>query len=211
MDPWEAGVTVDRWVDLSHPLTAGAPRRPGTPPPLLERITGRDGSGSEFSTFWLAFTSHQGTHLDWRGEPALASTTGPGCLFDLRGKGPAYCPADLAAVDPGAAPGGVLILWTGRPEPVFSHEAMVWLKERAPRAVAVDAGGFAPGPLHQARDAVLMDAGILVLENVTNLDGLPHAGFEVFFFPLVIPGIDAVPVRVVARCPSAGIPGKGED
>lgn len=144
-----------------------------------------------------------------RGESALESGAGPGYLFDLRSRGPAYCPADLAAADPGTGPGGVLILWTGWPEPVFSHEAMVWLREQAPRAVAVDAGGFAPGPLHQARDAVLMAAGILVLENVTNLAGLPAAGFEVFFFPLVIPGIDAVPVRVAARCPPAATPGRG--
>lgn len=186
---------MGKWVDLSHPVTAGAPRRPGTPPPRLERIT-----GPELSTFWVAFTFHQGTHVDLRGEPAVENLSGPGYLFDLGRSGP----ADLAAVDPGAGPGGVLILWTGRSDPVFSPPAMAWLKERAPRAVGVDARGFAPGGLHQARDAVLMDAGILVLENVTNLAGLPASGFEVFFFPLLIPGIDAVPVRVVARCPAAG-------
>jgi len=187
------------WLDLSHPITPAAPRRPGTPPPRLETVAGRVGAGPEFHTCWLGHTTHQGTHLDLRGEPALERTVGPGWRFDLRDRGPSYTAVDLGAANPGVEPGGVLLLWTQDEDPLFSHEAMEWLRDRAPLAVAVSAGGFAPGSLHQSRDAVLMDAGILVLENVTNLGSLPASGFEVFFFLLLVPGADAIPVRVVAR------------
>jgi kynurenine formamidase len=131
----------------------------------------------------------------------VETTWGFACVFDLTSRGPDYTQHDLEACDPGGRRDEVFLLWTGRSEPAFCPEAMLWLRDRAPRAVGIDAGGFAPGASHQARDAVLMDAGILVIENVTNLHSLPPRGAEVFFFPLDVPGADAAPVRMVARLP----------
>jgi kynurenine formamidase len=45
---------------------------------------------------------------------------------------------------------------------------------------------------------ILFKAGILVLENVANMDQLPPKGFELIALPMKIEGGSGAPVRIVA-------------
>ena len=124
-------------------------------------------------------------------------------------------PQELASAEPAARPGDRLLIATGwerlykraaryRLHPYLSTEAAEWLVERAVTLVGMDTptpelavplrpAGF-DYPVHRA----LLQGGVLILENLANLDRVVGRRFRLLVCPLPIDGSDGAPARVVA-------------
>ncbi|MDR1637167.1 MAG: cyclase family protein [Treponema sp.] len=92
----------------------------------------------------------------------------------------------------------------GTPEygdsPYFSSQAIRWIVEQQVKMMGVDAGGVEiPGSEEHVNHRALFEKGILLVENLANLDRLPAGRFNVYAFPVPIKGMDSFPLRVVAE------------
>jgi kynurenine formamidase len=191
------------------------PTYPGDPAVSLTPHATHESDGYRVTD--CTFGSHTGTHVD---APAHVDPDGQtltdypverfrfdALLADCRGvgAGEAVQVADLASVGP-TADCDLLVVRTGWADhwgtdayldhPYLAPDAAKWCAERGV-AVALDTPspdpfGDAALPAHRA----LLGADRLLVENVTNLSGLPTR-FEVRALPVL--GVDGSPVRVVAE------------
>jgi kynurenine formamidase len=84
--------------------------------------------------------------------------------------------------------------------PHFSNEAIRWIVDQKIKMMGVDAGGVEiPGSEEHVNHCALFEKGILLIENLANLDSLPVNRFIVYAFPVPIRGMDSFPLRVVAE------------
>ena len=124
-------------------------------------------------------------------------------IDDLERMRPRLTPGDILAIDSGAA------AKVGTPDydrhPALSVAAAQWLVRQQVKLVAVDMptpdialdrrpDGFI-WPVHRA----LLQDGVLIAEQVTNLESLAGARAEFMFCPLNIADCDGAPARVLAR------------
>ncbi|NTV02313.1 MAG: cyclase family protein [Chlorobiaceae bacterium] len=208
-----------RVIDLSHPICPEMPVWQGAPAPeLLPLATVRDDGFAEHS---IRLSSHTGTHLDApahmiEGGASLDSFA-PGRFFgraavvDARASrdgvigrglleeyGQAIGSADFVLLHTGWAR-----LW-GKPGygagyPVLADEAAEWLSSKGLKGVGIDAPSFDPPdsqgfPVHLR----LLGSGVLLVENLANLNLLPPSGCTLAVFPLPVRDTEACPVRAVA-------------
>jgi len=147
---------------------------------------------------------------------------GPGVRFDLRHRGIPGAAVTVEDLEKAAEIAGeslrdrIVILHTGwgshycRPDyygnnPYLATEGARWLVEQGIRIVGLDmpSGKGAGGPMEKGTSrethGTFLGAGVLMLENLTNLESLPLKGFEVMVFPLKILRGDGAPARVLAR------------
>jgi kynurenine formamidase len=83
--------------------------------------------------------------------------------------------------------------------PYFSPEAIRWLVAQGMKLMGVDATGVeVPGSEEHVNHAALFAAGIPLIENLANLDGLARSRFTVYALPIAVEGLEAFPLRVVA-------------
>lgn len=205
-----------RIIDLSHPIAPGMPVYPGTEPPKIEPATSIKEHG--FEERLLTLFSHTGTHMDapchiLPGAPTLSDLApgrfvGPGRVIDVRGMdrvGAEHIEPHLAALR-GCA---FAILRTGWERlwgeveyfegfPVLTPEAAallagLGLSGVGVDAISVDAVGDDAYPVHKT----LFGAGMVVVENLRNLDELTGTPFTFCALPLPIAGGDGSPVRAV--------------
>lgn len=206
-------------IDLSHTLETGMPVYPGTEPPTIDLAAtiGEQGYLERRLTLW----SHTGTHLDAPAHviPAGATLTGldPGTFV-----GQAFCVEctglagaeigidQVRAVADRLAGQAFCLLQTGwshlwgtsryyRDYPVLSEEAARWLAQSGLRGVGIDTISVdridsESLPAHR----VLLGAGLVIVENLTNLAALPRSSFLFSCLPLKIASGDGSPVRAVA-------------
>jgi kynurenine formamidase len=207
-------------IDLTHPITADMPVYPDTEAPELIPACTIEKDG--FAERIVRLYSHTGTHMDApshliEGGRDLDSYpierfTGTGCCLDLRDL--AGQEIGLAAMAPLAdtlAAADFLLLNTGWSErwgdkayfeqhPVLSPESARWLTRFDLKAVGMDnisADRFDTGtfPIHHT----LLQADILIIENLVHLDRLPVCGFRFTGLPLNLAQADGAPLRVVAE------------
>ena len=206
-------------IDLSHFLEADMPVYPGTEAPVLVAANSIDRDG--FREKKITFYSHTGTHMDapahivpgaktldqlpvetFCGDAFLLNVTGAGRgeidLRDLLAHGDAIRACDF------------LILYTGwsrywRDEryfsayPVLTANAARWLADGGLKGlgmdtISVDPSDSADLPIHH----ILLGAGLVIVENLTNLAALAGRPFRFSCFPLKIKDADGSPVRAVA-------------
>ena len=205
-------------IDLSHRIEPGMPVYPGTAPPVFEYPFGLDKDG--FLETRLSLMSHTGTHIDAPAHilaggktldrmPVSAFYGQAMCIDAVSGKKEitaedlAPCEAMIRAADFVLFRTGWSRLW-GSPEyfegyPVLSPEAA-----RRLNAFALKGIGFDTISADGAGDEAFLVHGIIlgkeriIIENLTNLDQLPRAGFSIACFPLHFSGADGSPVRAVA-------------
>lgn len=211
-----------RIVDLSHKITSDMPVWPGTPRPEFSELCtiARDG----FAERSIRISSHTGTHIDAPAHIIEGGDTldrldvgrffGKGLLIDLREQEGASIP--LGALTPFSsliAESEFLLLHTGRSRfwgqerydrdyPALTLEAASWIAGFKPKGIGIDAPSFDSigrdgYPVHRR----LLEAGIILIENLTNLDRLAGAVFSLSVFPLGLYGAEACPVRAVALLP----------
>lgn len=197
----EAGAAPPRYIDVTRPLGPGTPVYPGDPAVGLERIAD-PGRGDAARVTLLTLGSHAGTHVDAPCHLAGSSggvetlppeaLIGPALVVDRRGR--AVRRADVAGL-PRQAPPRILFRNAG---PILPSAARA-LVERGVRLVGTDALSIDrmddPAlPSH----TVLLPAGVVVLESL-ELSGAPEGRYEMIALPLLLPGVDGAPARVMLR------------
>ena len=209
------------YIDLSQPITTGMPVFPGDPPVAVQPHATIEDEGYRISA--VDCGSHTGTHVDApshteaAGQPIdefpVSRFVRDAVRVDLR-----EC-APREAIGPDALPtaeADAVVLHTGWDDhwgesAYFDHP---FLTPAAARHcveygydVAVDALNVDPTPTGAAADDeptgfqahhALLGNDRLIIENLTNLSGLPER-FELLAFPLQLDGGDGAPIRAVAR------------
>lgn len=206
-------------IDLSHTISPGMPAYPGTEPPTFAPACSLKDLG--FVEKKITLYSHTGTHMDapahiLDGAKSLDQLPadhfmGKSAVLDVTGiEGPLI---ELPIIEPyGALLEKIhyVLLRTGWSSrwgtesyyegyPVLSFEAARWiadfgLKGLGVDTISVDAAGSTTFPVH----ATLFKHNMVVIENLTNLESLPSAGFMLSCFPLKIEDADGSPIRAVA-------------
>lgn len=198
--------------DLSHPLCDATPVYPGDPPVRVAPHATYDADGYRVSSLELG--THAGTHID-----APSHTEPDGRSLDAfpvdrfrfdarlvdcrhRSTGESVTRADLPDTD-----ADIIVLDTGWADhwgtdryadhPYLAPKAAAWCADQGldvgVDAFSVDPTPAGPAPAHHA----LLGAGRLVVENLTNLDGLPER-VRLDAMPLAVADADGAPVRAVA-------------
>ena len=208
------------FIDLTHVVQPGMTVFPGTEAPVFEVGSSIEADGFEEKK--ITMFSHTGTHMD---APAHII---PGAMtldqFDIEQFGGKACVVDVSGIETAKIEVGTLEaraeaigvcdfvilrsgwdrLWESEEYfegfPVLSPEAAQWLVEAGIKGLGidmisvdeVDSTDFA---VHN----ILLDANLVIIENLTNLELLPDSVFSFYCFPLRIDQADGSPVRAVAK------------
>lgn len=207
-------------IDLSHPLNPDTPVYPGTP--RLELATANTIATDGFLEHRLAMSTHVGTHVDapahlLAGAPTLddlpvarfvgrAVVLDPGVLDDQGRVTAAHMEASrerLAGQDFVLLRTGWSARWGGKDYltgfPCLTPDAASVLVSLGVRGFGVDTISVDPvGAEVLAVHQVLLGHGLVIVENLANLDQLPATPFSFSALPLRIAGGDGSPVRAVA-------------
>jgi kynurenine formamidase len=223
----EAPSTIPQgpWVDLSYPLSDSVPRASMFPQPsfrLIKRLPQDPINVTE-----MQMVVHIGTHVDaprhfFMDGPAfheipLDRLTGPGVVVSVPNKiaGETIEIADLERSGVEIRRGDIVALHTGwsrhsashayHDHPHLSPTAAQWLADRGIKLLACDMPtpdlpiGRRPPDYNWPAHHIFLSRGILVSENVTNLDALANRRVEFLFLALNIENSDGAPARVLAR------------
>lgn len=219
-----AGPSAGEWRDLTHGFSENVPRSAMFPPPVVSKFASMPEKPLDISR--LETIVHVGTHVD---APNHFYSDGPGMdevpLDRLMGGGvvagmrlPEFGEIradDLEAVLPKIEEGDILAIHTGWEErwgtdswnrhPCLAQDAADWLVAKKIRLLATDTAtpdlAFdrrEPGfdfPIHRT----LLKHGVLIAEQVANLQALAGARVEFMFCPVPIQKCDGAPARVLAR------------
>lgn len=206
-----------RRYDVTLPLRADIPTYPGEPGPRREDLARID-RGDPANVGALSLGLHTGTHVDAPihflpggtgvDQLPLDALIGPATLVEIdadRLVGAADLDRHLA----GHPADRVLLktrnssVWSSRPTKFLRDyvalglDGAEWLIERGARLIGIDylsiEGFDAPGhPVHR----LLLGAGVVILEGV-DLSAVPPGRYDLACLPLLIPGADGAPARVV--------------
>jgi kynurenine formamidase len=210
-------------IDLSHVVEDGMTTYKGLPGPHIcdywtrEESAAHYDDGSTFQVGRIDMVANTGTYLDapfhrFEDGPDLAGlelarlAALPGLV--VRAEGPAI-DADLFA--PRDVAGKAVLVHTGwdrhwRTEayqsghPFLTAAAARLLVERGARLIGIDSHniddtGTRARPVH----TILLGAGVLICEHMTNLSALPDTGFLFTAAPPRIAGMGTFPVRAYAE------------
>ena len=220
--------------DLSQVLENDMPVYPGSKPAVViqESYFTREG----FNELSLQISTHSGTHVDCgyhmvaSGSDTLTTSVdrffGSGMVIDCR-----HIATDriitrehLNQHERLIRGSEFILLHTGWSQfwshtryyhgfPVMSPDAAKYLTGFKLKGIGCDAIGFDPVestdfPVHN----IILSAGMILVENLVNLDSLPESGFMFSCFPLRIKDGDGSPVRavgIVTRDKGQGTGGQG--
>ena len=200
-------------TDLSQPIDGQTPTYPGDSPIQLvkAKLFGKDG----YTNYHLETGMHTGTHLDgpmhltasekYISQFPLEAFYGEGCLLDVRGEPVIKMKDQYHSQIKGQS---IVLVYTGQDQkygtddyfndqPEIHPELAEFLITKKTKIIGMDLASpdCPPFKVHQ----MLLNEGVLILENLTNLGSLLQAErFEVMAFPLKIKA-DSSPLRVVAR------------
>jgi arylformamidase len=191
---------------------------PGSPAPELTPIS--DPAADGYLEHRLTLATHTGTHLDAPShlfpggaavsELPLESFIGPALLLDVRGPGSAITSARLEPLLPRLAGKEFALLHTGWGEnwgaaaylagwPALTPEAARMLAHLPLKGVGVDALSLdGPGSRELPVHRLLLGKGMVLVENLANLESLPRPEFTFLCLPLPLAGADGSPVRAAA-------------
>jgi arylformamidase len=205
-----------RIVDLTHVLH---PYKEQYTLEVAQRDKRQGSEGDIMSTVYM--WSHVGTHVEAplhfladggdTASLAIEQLMGPALVLDFRHKGVSE-PITLAEMQAAGdiQTGDRILTMTGRhgqyrtPEshdrPYITEEAMRWLVEdRQINCLGTDSSGFeVRGVDHHPNHRLLNNAGIPVLECLTNLVELRRQRIFLIALPWPVVGLDACPVRAIA-------------
>ncbi len=210
-------------IDLTHTISPIMPVFPGTETPVISRECTIEENG--FLEHKLTMFSHTGTHIDAPAHIISSAATldkmGPDRFY---GKAAVF---SFSEPDRGHLTGGnidiadlephrrtleqidFLLLNTGWGKywgtdayfsgyPTLAREAAEWLSGFSLKGIGVDTISLDPFDsteflLHNR----VLSAGMIVIENLTNLDSIPDSPFVFSCLPLKFGGADGSPVRAV--------------
>jgi arylformamidase len=206
--PWPGNPGVDVDVITAIPDGWGPGRRAAK------------GEPAPFNTTAFRMCHHTGTHMDspahiYNGVPTiervpLEHCIGPAALVDVSHVGARgeITPSDLEPYRDVIASTHKVIFRTGwssrwcqddyfHDYPVLTEATAEWLIERRVHLVGVDT----PSPDREphAIHYLLLGSHAVIVENLARLDAIGHRVFELIAVPLALRGLEASPVRAVAR------------
>lgn len=214
-----------RLIDLSHVIEDGMTTYRGLPGPVISDHLSYDASrdlyeaGTEFQIGRIEMVANTGTYLDtpahrWRGADDLSDVSVervaelPGVCVDATGVGEAIGPELFAGLEVRGCAVLVRTDWSRhwRTEaylsghPYLTEDAAVWLRDQGAALVGIDSHNIDDTrgrirPVH----SVLLKAGVLIVEHLTNLASLPADGFVFTAAPPKVKGMGTWPVRAMAR------------
>ena len=216
---------MSRLVDLSHPIRDGMPTYKGLPGPHICDFWSREQSaanyddGSSFQIGRIDMVANTGTYLDapfhrWEDGPDLAGldldqlAALPGLVVRQPWEdGLAVGAERFEGVD---VSGKAVLIHTGwdrhwgadayfDDHPFVTAEAAQWLSANGAKLVGIDSHNIddtrvRTRPVH----TILLRAGVLICEHMTNLGALPDDGFAFTAAPPKIEGMGTFPVRAFA-------------
>lgn len=211
-------------VDLSHPVREGMLTYPGLPGPQVDDYLSFEESrrhydiGTEFQIRRLCMLTSTGTYLDaprhrFRDGADVAQIPLDRCVglpavvVDVRAVieiGPDHVPDD-------AVSGSAVLFLTGWgrhwgtekygavEHPHLEPATADLLARRGVALVGIDSVNV-DGTSNEARPihTTLLQAGVLIVENLTNLAAIPRRGAEFTAAPLAFEGLPSFPVRAFA-------------
>ncbi len=207
-------------VDLTHTITGKIPVFPGDDPPELIRHCTFEKDG--FLETRLGISSHTGTHIDapahmLRGGKSLDkypldSFTGRAVVADVSGiNSSSISPENLKPVEKHLANVDFVLIRTGwsslwnKPDyltgfPSLTSEAASMLsgfnlKGIGTDTISIDSMESENFVIH----SIFMKKGILIIENLSNLETLGTDIFSFFCIPLKLEDADGSPVRAFAE------------
>lgn len=179
--------------------------------------------GTEFSIGMITLATNTGTYLDTpahrfegRGDltdvPLDRVADLPGLLVDVTGERGVGAALLAKALGDGTDLAGAAVLvctgWSrhfgtpayGAPDaPFLTRDAVEWLAQRRPALVGIDSVNIDDvADLTRPAHTGLLDAGIYVVEHLTDLDRLPLDGFRFSAVPPRIAGMGTFTVRAFA-------------
>jgi len=204
-------------TDLSHTIHTNMPVYPGTEEPVVEYPFQIDVCGYNESR--LSMVSHTGTHTDAPAHMLPNGITldrmhpdrffGKGKLLDVRREkmiGADFIRGavkDFSGVD-------FLLLYTGWSDlwgkadyferyPVLSLEAAEFISSFPLKGIGIDAISFdREGSTEFSVHKILLGKGILLIENLTNLEQIGAQEFWLICAPLKFENSDGAPTRVIS-------------
>jgi Predicted metal-dependent hydrolase len=214
-----------RLLDLTHLISEDMPVYPGTEKPKLHTAYTVEMDG--FQETFLSMYSHTGTHLDAPAHLYAAAPTldqldinnfcGPALVIDCtefkNTPGAVITMKYLRAQAEQVAQADFILFNTGWSDywfedkyygdfPVVDHEVARFLATGRKKGIGVDVISIDPLtredlPAHQ----IVLSAGLIIIENLTNLDQVGSGLFTLCAFPLKYSNADGAPVRAVALLP----------
>lgn len=211
-------------IDLTQTISPQMPVYPGTEPPVFSSGCSLEVDG--FVEKKLTLFSHTGTHMDapahlLAGGKTLdqypaAQFVGPACCLDLCTLGkPVIEVADLEPFRPLLQQVEFCLLHSGWSRywgeeryfsayPVLSPAAAIWFCQFGLKGIGFDAISADPVesaalPIHK----ILLASGMVLIENLCNLQQLPLKDWLFSCLPLKLLDADGSPVRAVALLPPA--------
>lgn len=214
---------MSRLVDLSHSIADGTITYKGLPPPRICDFWSRQQSaalyedGSTFQIGRIDMVANTGTYLDTPFHRYADGDDLAGVTLERVAALPALrVSSNDQAVDAGAfdqldVAGKAVLVHTGwdrhwgsetyfEDHPFLTEASARLLAERGAALVGIDSHNIddtcAPRrPVH----TILLGAGILVCEHLTNLGALPESGFRFTAAPPKFAGMGTFPVRAYAE------------
>jgi len=206
-------------IDLTHPIHEDMPVYPGTEQPVI--ITGCSIEQDGFLEKKITFYSHTGTHIDapahlvkggkYLDQYDISRFHGSAIVVHLESNEDG--PIDIAVLRPFEnllKNTDFLLIHTGWSRhwgtndyfanfPTLTPETAEWvagigLKGIGFDAISADSADTLTYPIHK----ILLGSGMVIVENLTNLDQLPEGLFEFTCFPLYLQQADGSPIRAVA-------------
>lgn len=212
-------------IDLSHTLEPDMPRFTGFDAPSIRPVwthadaVGRGYQDTSCEVTEVRFVTSIGTYLDAPyhfdpngadiGQLDLSQLVLPGMVLDLRDWAAPDTPLPAGALDGLDVEGKALLLYTGwsgfwgddqyHHHPFVPHEMADRLRAMRPALVGIDTLVIdsIQDPTRPAH-TLLLRAGILIVENLTGLEGLIGETFTFVAVPVKVARAAAFPVRAFA-------------
>ena len=216
---------LNQVIDLSHPLHPGKEARTLEISRLdATQITGAPDEEGWYIMHRLVMDNHIGTHLEvpfhiLQGGADLAQIPaeqyiGEAVLLDLRGyqerEGIPLEAVQRAAQKAGGIEAGDLVFvmtgWSAyygseryMTPPFLVREAVQWIVAQGIKVLGIDTNGaMDPDSADRWNHLPIMEAGVVYIENLTNLEAVPASRVIAAALPPAIEGLEGLPVRVVA-------------
>jgi arylformamidase len=213
-------------IDLSHMIENAMETYPGFPRPRIsdylsyEASEGHYAPGVIFHIGRVDMVANTGTAIDipahrFPGKPDVAGlpidsvADLDGVVIRLDGMtGRAISRQALAACN---VRGRAVLIETGigkswgsltyfKEHPYLTRDAAEYLRDEGAVLVAIDSLNIDDtNDPHRPVHSILLDAGILIVENICNLEQLPTEGFRFSAVPMKLQGMTAFPIRAWAR------------
>lgn len=209
----------EKIIDLTHLIVEPMPVYPGTEQPQLYKACTLEDHG--FRETKLSFYSHTGTHMDAPAhmlahgktldEFTLDKFVGEAVLLDFKNKQRKYIEIkDLEPFKEGLVEADFLIINTGWSSywgkieyfsdfPALSSEAAQWLKQFNLKGVGIDTISIDSKESGEYKvHKIFFNAGMVIVENLTNLEKIKSREFIFSAMPLKYIKADGAPVRAAA-------------